>query len=84
VAPHEPEIIVLRDPVVSTGLPADHTAIWRWVERLLARTEQEMPMRIETHQWLLEDSASHFVRIALSHGKPYESSAQLQKRAKRP
>ena len=65
----EPEIIVcavrwylrfslsyrdVEELLVERDLPADHTTIWRWVQRYATRTEQEMPAGFETNQRLLE------------------------------
>ena len=65
----EPEIIVcavrwylrfslsyrdVEELLLERGLSADHTTIWRWVQALRTRTEQEMPAGIETNQRVVE------------------------------
>jgi transposase-like protein len=62
----EPEIIVcavrwylrfslsyrdVEELLAERGLCADHTTIWRWVQRYAPETEQEMPARTETDVW---------------------------------
>ena len=65
----EPEIIVcavrwylrfslsyrdVEEMLVERGLPADHTSIWRLVQRYAPGTQQEMPARTETDQRFVE------------------------------
>ena len=65
----EPEIIIcavrwylrfslsyrdVEELLVERGLPADHTTVWRWVQRYAPELNKKMSTRIETHQWLLE------------------------------
>src|SRR5229473_5605699 len=44
----------VEELLVERGLPADHTTVWRWVQRYSPELNKRVSARIETNQRLLE------------------------------
>ena len=51
----------VEELLVERGLTADHTTIWRWVQRYAPELEQEMPPQTETDQRLLEGGRNGYL-----------------------